>query len=251
MKVKNILISQPPPTDNEKSPYRDLAEKYNLKMDFFKFFQIEGVPGREFRLDRVNIADFSAVIFTSRHAVDHYFRIAKEVRFEIPDTAKYFCISEAIALYLQKYVQYRKRKIFHGKQSFPELMDIILKHREDKFLLPCSDIHKQDMADLLEKNNISFTKAVIYKTVDSDLKSSIDINKYDMLVIFSPSGVKSLFNNYPDFEQGEKIIAAFGPTTACALAEKGLTLNIAAPTKTSPSMTMAIEEFLIKMAKKK
>ncbi|MEI6696033.1 MAG: uroporphyrinogen-III synthase [Bacteroidota bacterium] len=251
MKVKNILISQPPPSDNEKSPYRDLAEKYNLKMDFHKFFRIEGIPGREFRLDRINMADYTAVIFTSRHAVDHYFRIAKEVRFDVPDITKYFCISEAIALYLQKYVQYRKRKIFHGKQSFPELMDIILKHKEDKFLLPCSDIHKQDMPDLLEKHGVRFAKAIIYKTVDSDLKSVIDINKYDMLVIFSPSGVKSLFNNFPDFEQGEKIIAGFGPTTATAITESGLNISISAPTKTSPSMTMAIEEFLIKLAKKK
>lgn len=251
MKIKNILISQPAPSENEKSPYRDLAEKYNLKMDFYKFFKIEGVPGREFRLDRVNIADFSAVIFTSRHAVDHYFRISKEVRFEVPDTMKYFCISEAIALYLQKYVQYRKRKIFHGKQTFPELMDIILKHKEDKFLLPCSDIHNQDIFDLLEKNEIIYSKAIIYRTVDADLKSEIDIEKYDMLVLFSPSGVKSLFNNYPDFKQGERIIAGFGTTTHTAIKESGLIANIAAPSKSCPSMGMAIEEFLKKLAKKK
>lgn len=251
MKVKNILISQPAPSDTEKSPYRDLAEKYNLKMDFFKFFKIEGIPGREFRLDRINVSDYNAVIFTSRHAVDHYFRISKEVRFDVPDTMKYFCISEAIALYLQKYVQYRKRKIFHGKQTFPELVDIILKHKEDKFLLPCSDIHNQDIFELLNKNEIRYSKAVIYKTVDSDLKSEIDINKYDMLVLFSPSGVKSLFNNYPDFKQDEKIIAGFGSTTHLAIKESGLTVNICAPNKACPSMAMAIEDFLKKLAKKK
>ncbi len=251
MKVKNILISQPPPSDTEKSPYRDLAEKYNLKMDFHKFFIIEGIPGREFRLDRINVSEYNSVIFTSRHAVDHYFRIAKEIRFDVPDITKYFCISESIALYLQKYVQYRKRKIFHGKQTCPELMDIIIKHKEDKFLLPCSDIHKQEMPELLEKYEIKYAKAIIYKTVDSDLKSVIDINKYDMLVIFSPSGVKSLFNNFPDFKQGEKLIAGFGPNTAHTITESGLSLSISAPTKTSPSMTMAIEEFLIKLAKKK
>jgi uroporphyrinogen-III synthase len=164
---------------------------------------------------------------------------------------KYFCISEAIALYLQKYVQYRKRKIFHGKQTFPELMDIILKHKEDKFLLPCSDIHNQDIFDLLKKEEVRYAKAVIYKTVDVDLKTEIDINKYDMLVLFSPSGVKSLFNNYPDFQQGEKIIAGFGSTTALAIKESGLTISINAPTKSCPSMAMAIEEFLKKLAKKK
>jgi uroporphyrinogen-III synthase len=251
MKVKNILISQPAPSETEKSPYRDLAEKYNLKMDFYKFFKIEGIVGKDFRLDRVNIADYNAVIFTSRHAVDHYFRISKEVRFDVPDTMKYFCISEAIALYLQKYVQYRKRKIFHGKQTFPELMDIILKHKEDKFLLPCSDIHNQDIFDLLKKEEVRYAKAIIYKTVDVDLKTEIDVSKYDMLVLFSPSGVKSLFNNYPDFQQGEKIIAGFGSTTALAIKESGLTINISAPTKSCPSMAMAIEEFLKKLAKKK
>ncbi len=251
MKIKNILISQPAPSETEKSPYRDLADKYNLKMDFYKFFKIEGIVGKDFRLDRVNIADYNAVIFTSRHAVDHYFRISKEVRFDVPDTMKYFCISEAIALYLQKYVQYRKRKIFHGKQTFPELMDIILKHKEDKFLLPCSDIHNQDIFDLLKKEEVRYAKAVIYKTVDVDLKTEIDINKYDMLVLFSPSGVKSLFNNYPDFQQGEKIIAGFGSTTALAIKESGLTISINAPTKSCPSMAMAIEEFLKKLAKKK
>jgi uroporphyrinogen-III synthase len=250
MKIKNILISQPPPSDLEKSPYRDLADKYNLKFDFHKFFKIEGIPGREFRQDRINILDHTAIIFTSRHAVDHFFRIAKEMRAEIPENMKYFCISEAIALYLQKYVQYRKRKIFHGKQNFPQLMDIILKHKEEKFLFPCSDIHKLDMPDLLDKHSIRYNKAIIYKTVDDDL-SWIDIKKYDMLILFSPSGVKSLFNNFPDFEQGNTIIAAFGTTTAQAILDANLTIDIAAPTKTAPSMAMALEQYIIRIIKKK
>ena len=191
MKLKNILISQPQPSDLEKSPYRDLADKYNIKFDFHKFFKIEGIPAREFRQDRINILDYTAVIFTSRHAVDHFFRISKEMRVDIPETLKYFCISEAIALYLQKYVQYRKRKIFHGKLTSPNIMDIILKHKEEKFLFPCSDIHKLDVPDLLDKHSIKYSKAIIYKTVDDDL-SFIDIKKYDVLILFSPSGVKSL-----------------------------------------------------------
>jgi len=251
MKIKNVLISQPPPADLEKSPYRDLIEKYNLKIDFLKLFRVEGISGREFRLDKVRLHEFDSVIFTSRHAVDHYFRIAKEIRYEIPDTLKYFCISEAIALYLQKYVQYRKRKIFHGKQTPSELMDMILKFPDDRFVLPCSDGQKQEMPELLEKNNINFKRAVMFRNVDVDLKSEIEINKYDMIVFFSPSGVKSLMNNFPDFVQGNKIIAAFGANTATAIQEYNLTLNVHAPTKTSPSMTMAIEEFLKNQAKKK
>jgi len=250
MKLKNILISQPQPSDLEKSPYRDLADKYNIKFDYHKFFKIEGIPAREFRQDRINILDYSAVIFTSRHAVDHFFRIAKEMRVDIPETLKYFCISEAIALYLQKYVQYRKRKIFHGKLTSPNIMDLILKHREEKFLFPCSDIHKLDVPDLLDKHSIKYSKAVIYKTVDDDL-SFIDIKKYDMLILFSPSGVKSLFNNFPDFEQGTTIIAAFGSTTAQAILDANLTLDINAPTKTAPSMAMALEQYIIKLIKKK
>ena len=250
MKIKNILISQPQPSDLEKSPYRDLADKYNIKFEFHKFFKIEGIPGREFRQDRINILDHSAIIFTSRHAVDHFFRIAKEMRVEIPENLKYFCISEAIALYLQKYVQYRKRKIFHGKQNFPQLMDIILKHKEDKFLLPCSDIHKQDMPDLLDKHSIKYNKAIIYKTVDDNI-TWIDIKKYDMLIFFSPSGVKSLFNNFPEFKQENTIIAAFGPTTTQALLDANLTIEINAPTKAAPSMAMALEQYIIKLIKKK
>lgn len=250
MKIKNILVSQPKPLDLEKSPYGDLAKKYKLNIEFQKFIKIEGISSKDFRKDRVNILDHTAVIFTSRSAVDHFFRIAKELRLEVPDSMKYFCISESTAFYLQKYVQYRKRKIFHGKQNFADLIDIIRKHKDEKFLLPCSDIHKASISNLLDSNEIKYNKAVIYKTVASNL-SKVEIGKYDMLIFFSPSGVASLFKNFPDYTQNGALIAAFGPTTSSAVTEAGLKLDIAAPTKTSPSMTMAIEEYILKESKKK
>lgn len=245
----NILVSQPQPTDFEKSPYGDLTRKYNVNIDFFKFIKIEGIPSKEFRQSRINLLDYSAVIFTSRNSVDHYFRMAKELRSDIPETMKYFCMSESTAFYLQKYVQYRKRKIFHGKQSFEDLMEIIRKHREEKYLLPCSDIHKASISKMLDDNGINYNKGIFYRTLASDL-SHIDIRKYDMLVFFSPSGIASLFKNFPEFKQNSTIIGAFGPTTSKAVTEAGLTLNIEAPTKTAPSMTMAIEEYLHKNLKK-
>lgn len=250
MKIKNILVSQPKPLDLEKSPYGDLVKKYKLNIDFHKFIKIEGISAKEFRKDRVNILDHTAVIFTSRSAVDHFFRIAKELRVEVPDSMKYFCISESTAFYLQKYVQYRKRKIFHGKQNFADLIDIIKKHKDETFLLPCSDIHKVSMSNLLDTNEIKYTKAIIYRTVASNL-SKVEIDKYDMLIFFSPSGVASLFKNFPDYTQNGSLIAAFGPTTSKAVTSAGLTLDLAAPTKTSPSMTMAVEEYILKENKKK
>jgi uroporphyrinogen-III synthase len=245
----NILVSQPQPTDFEKSPYGELTKKYNVKIDFSKFITIEGVPSKEFRQSRINILDYSAVIFTSRNAVDHYFRMAKELRVDIPQTMKYFCISESTAFYLQKYVQYRKRKIFHGKQNFEELLEIIKKHKEEKYLLPCSDIHKVSISKMLEDASINYNKGIFYRTLASDL-SHIDIKNYDMLIFFSPSGIASLFKNFPEFKQNSTVIGAFGPTTTKAVKDSGLTLNIEAPTKTAPSMTMAIEEFLQKNHKK-
>jgi uroporphyrinogen-III synthase len=250
VKIRNILVSQPEPADLEKSPYGELARNFNLNIDFNKFIKVEGVSGREFRQNRINLLDFSAIIFTSRNSVDHFFRMAQELRVEIPDTMKYFCISESTAFYLQKYVQYRKRKIFHGKQSFEQLMEIIRKHKEEKYLLPCSDIHKISMTKLLDDAGISYKKAIFYKTLASDL-SHIDIASYDMLIFFSPSGVKSLFKNFPKFKQNSTLIAAFGPTTTKAVTEAGLKLDISAPTKTAPSMTMAIEQYIQKENKKK
>ena len=250
MKIKNILVSQPEPTDAEKSPYTKLAEKYSLTIEYLKFFRIEGLTSKEFRqMNRIDLLNFDSVIFTSKQAVDHYFRIAKELRIEIPEEMKYFCISESTAYYLQKYVQFRKRKIFHGQITFADLLELIKKHKDDKFLLPCSEIHKPDIPDQLEKNKINFQKGIFYRTLPADL-SGLDINKYDMLVFFSPTGVKSLFENFPDYVQNGTQIAAFGATTHQAVIDRGLTLNIEAPTKTSPSMTMAIEEFMKNNKKK-
>lgn len=247
--IKNILVSQPKPADPVKNPYNELAQKYNLNIDFHKFIKVEGVPARDFRKDRVNILDHSAVIFTSRNAVDHFFRICKEMRVEVPDSMKYFSISESTSYYLQKYVQFRKRKVFHGKQNFKDLLEIIKKHKDEKFLLPCSDIHKQSLPKLLEDNKIAYNKAVIYRTLASDL-SDLDIDKYDMMIFFSPSGVKSLTKNFPDYQQGDRKIGVFGPTTAKAVKDAGFRLDVNAPTKTAPSMTMALDQYLEKAYKK-
>ncbi len=247
-RVKKILISQPKPADIEKTPYSDIIAKHNVKIHFEKFIKIEGISSQEFRRSKVSFSDHTAVILTSRQAVDHYFRMAKELRCEIPDKMKYFCISESTAFYLQKYIQYRKRKIFFGNQKFIELMDLIKKNAGEKFLVPSSNIHKQSMFDQLDKAGINYVKAVLYKTVSADL-SHLNIDDFDLLVFFSPAGIKSLMDNFPDFKQGDKLIGAFGATTQKAVKEAGLTLNLPAPTQTAPSMTMAIDQFLTKQAK--
>jgi len=249
LKVKNILVSQPEPLELDKSPYGDLIRKYSVNIDFHKFFKVEGISSREFRNDKVYLNEFSAVIFNSKNAVDNFFRIAKEVRVEIPESMKYFCISESIAYYLQKYVQFRKRKIFHGDQNLVQLMEVIKKHRTEKFLLPCSDVHNKDLPNLLEDSKIEYREAILYRTVSDDL-SSINMDKYDLFVFFSPQGIKSLFNNFPDFLQGTKLIATFGPSTATAASEAGLVVEIMAPTNTAPSMTMAIDQYLAKNNRK-
>lgn len=250
MKVKNILVSQPQPLDFEKSPYGEIARKFNVNITFRKFFKIEGITAKDFRKDRINLLDYSAVIFTSRNAVDHYFRICKEMRLDVPETMKYFSISESTAYYLQKYVQFRKRKIFHSKENAANLIELIKKHKTEKFLLPCSDIHKMEIPKMLEDNKITYKKAVIYRTLASDL-SDLRITDYDLLVFFSPSGIKSLFKNFPEFVQGNIAIGAFGSTTQKAVHDAGLTLTVNAPTETAPSMTMAIDQFLQCEAKKK
>jgi uroporphyrinogen-III synthase len=248
LKVKSILVTQPKP-ESDKSPYGDLQKKYNLKIDFREFIHVEGVPAQDFRQQRVNIAEHTAVILTSRNAVDHFFRICQEMRVTVPDTLKYFCISESTAFYLQKYVQYRKRRIFHGKATINELIDIIKKHKEDKFLYPCTDVHKEDIPEILDKHKIQYSKAVIYRTVCSDLSDLAEVF-YDVLVFFSPSGITSLYKNFPKFKQNKTRIAAFGPATAKAVEEAGLRLDIHAPKPGTPSMTMALEEY-IKQANKK
>ena len=242
MNIKSILVSQPEPK-TQKSPYRDLAKKFKLKVDFRPFIHVEGVASQEFRQNRINLEEFTAVIFTSRMAVDHYFRIASETRFAVPDDMKYFCISEAVAYYLQNYVVYRKRKIFFGKQSIVDLMDTIIKHKSEKFLVPCSDIQRKIIPDSLTKNEINFKNVVLYKTVCSDLSDLEDV-KYDILVFYSPSGIQSLVKNFPEFEQNGTKIAAFGPTTAKAAKDLGLRIDIKAPMPGIPSMTMAIEDFI-------
>jgi uroporphyrinogen-III synthase len=236
------LISQPQPTD-EKSPYLELATKYKVKIDFRPFIHVEPISAQEFRQTRINILDHSAVILTSRNAVDHFFRMCNESRITVPETMKYFCLAEATAYYLQKYIQFRKRKIFTGAVKFQDLLDIIKKHKNERYLLPCSDLLKASIPASLDKEKINYTRADMYRTVCSDL-SDLSDTKYDMLVFFSPSGIESLFKNFPDFVQEDRIIAAFGPTTAHAVEAAGLRLDISAPQPKAPSMSMAIENYL-------
>lgn len=249
MAIKTILVSQPKP-EGDKSPYFDLAEKYKLKIDFRPFIKVEGIDAKEFRAQRVNIAEHTAIILTSKVAVDHFFRIAEETRFEVPDTMKYFCISEAVALYLQKYVAYRKRKIFFGKQTIDDLVEVMKKHKSEKFLLPCTDILRDIIPITLEQHGFPFTKVVLYRTVAADL-SDLENVYYDMLVFFSPGGIESLLKNFPDFKQNNTIIAAFGPTTANAVMKNNLRLDVHAPHPKAPSMVGAIELFIKEQAKKK
>src|SRR5690606_9922760 len=244
-KIKSILISQPKPT-TEKSPYFDLVSKYKITIDFRSFINVEGIHAKEFRQERVNILEHTAVILTSRNAVDHFFRMCEEMRVNVPDTMKYFCLSESTAYYLQKYVIYRKRKIFHGKQSFQDLLDVIKKHKNERYLLPCSDIHKRNITDLLDKHNIRYSKSVFYQRICSDISDLADVN-YDMLVFFIPSGRESLFKNFPDFKQNQPRIAAFGATTAEAVKNAGLNIDVHAPAPGLPSMSMAIEHYIKKI----
>lgn len=247
LKVKTILVTQPKP-ETDKSPYYDLAKKFSLKIDFRPFIQVEPIPAKDFRKDKVNLAEHTAVILTSRNAADHFFRVCNELRVTVPETLKYFCISESTAYYLQKFVVYRKRKIFFGKQTISNLMDVIKKHKKEKFLVPCTDIHKQEIFETLDTHHIDYTKAVIYRTVASDLSDLANVN-YDVLVFFSPSGITSLLKNFPKFKQNNTRIAAFGPTTAQAVLDAGLRLDIQAPVPAAPSMTMALEQYIKKANK--
>jgi uroporphyrinogen-III synthase len=242
MKIKSILVSQPRP-ETEKSPYFDLAKKYNLKIDFRPFVQVDGISNKEFRKTRVDICAHTAIFFNSRASVDHFFRICEELKIVIKDTWKYFCISESIAFYLQKYVVYRKRKIFFGNGTFDDLMETIKKFPEEKFLIPLSDVHKQEIPDKLTKANIQFTKAILYQTVSANVTDIKDFN-YDVLVFFSPAGVASLLQNFPDFIQNTTSIGAFGPATAKAVENLNLRLDFQAPVPEAPSITAAIEIFV-------
>ena len=248
--VKSILISQPKP-ESGKSPYIDISEQYKIKVDYRPFTHVEGIKAPEFRKQKIYIEQYSCIIFTSRVAIEQYFRICDELRVKISEDNRYFCLSEAIALYLQKFIQYRKRKVFYADGKLPKLIEVILKHKDDgKFLLPCSDQRDKVLAELLVKHNIIYNEAVIYNTVASDLSDLVDV-KYDMLVFFNPSGIDSLFTNFPKFEQSETRLAIFGNSTAEAVKAHKLTINIFAPTPENPSLVDAIKKYIIKSNKKR
>ena len=248
MKVKTILVSQPEPKV-ENSPYFDLIERQKVKIDFRPFIHVEGVSGKDVRSQKVDLTKYTAIILNSRNSVDHFFRIADELRFKVPDTMKYFCLSEAVAYYLQKYVVYRKRKIYVGKRTFAELSPLIKKYKNEKFLLPSSDKLKPEIPVILNDLAVEWKQATFYKTVVSDLSDLRDVY-YDILVFFSPSGIESLLHNFPDFEQNETRIAVFGNTTVKAATESGLRVDIQAPTPETPSMTMALEKYIKEVNKK-
>ncbi|AOW21027.1 uroporphyrinogen-III synthase [Urechidicola croceus] len=248
MKVKTILVSQPAPK-SESSPYFELAEKQKVKIDFRSFIHVEGATAKEVRVQKIDLSKYTAIIFTSRNAVDHFFRIADEMRFNVPDDLKYFCESEAVAYYLQKYVVYRKRKIYVGNKTFQELTKLIKKHKDETFLLPCSDKLKPLIPEELNALKINWEKAVFYKTVVSDL-SDLENVFYDVLVFFSPSGIDSLFKNFPEFKQNDTRIAVFGNSTVKAAEDAGLDCNIKVPTPETPSMTMALEKYILNVNKR-
>ncbi len=241
-KVKSILVTQEEPTDAN-SPYLKLSERYNVKIDFRPFIQVEAVPVKEFRKQKVDILQHTAVIFTSRHSVDHFFQICLELKLEMPADMKYFCISDQTSNYLQKYIVIRKRKIFTGLKDTKDLLEIIKKHKNEKFLFPCSDIRKNDIPDFLTDNGFHFTEAVMYQTVAANLSDLKNVY-YDILAFFSPSGINSLLINFPDFVQNSTRIAAFGPTTAKAVKDANFVLDIEAPLPNAPSMTGALELYI-------
>jgi len=243
-KVKSILVTQEAPSDAN-SPYLKLAEKFGLKIDFRPFIQVEPVPVKEFRKQKIDILQHTAIIFTSRNAVDHFFTICSELKIEIPADMKYFCVSDQTSNYLQKYIVIRKRKIFTGLKTATDLMELLKKHKSEKYLFPCSDIRKNDIPDFLKQNGYTFTEAIIYNTVAADLSDLKEVF-YDIVAFFSPSGITSLFQNFPEFKQNNTRIAAFGPTTAQAARDAGLILDIEAPLPNAPSMTGALELYIKK-----
>jgi len=249
MRVKTILVSQPEPKI-ENSPYFDLQEKQKVKIDFRPFIHVEGVPVKHIRQQKVDLNNFTAIILTSRNAVDHFFRVAEEMRFKVPDTMKYFCQSEAVAFYLQKYVVYRKRKIYVGKRTFQDLSPLIKKYKDESFLLPTTDKLKPEVPETLNGLGVKWKEAIFYRTVISNLSDLADVY-YDVLVFFSPSGIESLFKNFPDFKQNNTRIAVFGDTTIKAVEKHGLRVDIAAPTPETPSMTMALEKYIEKVNKRR
>ncbi|WP_288286732.1 uroporphyrinogen-III synthase [uncultured Prevotella sp.] len=244
--IKKILISQPKPS-SEKSPYYDIANRFDVELVFRPFIKVEGMSAREFRAQKVSILDHTAVVFTSRHAIDHFFTLAKELRVTIPEDMKYFCVTETIALYIQKYVQYRKRKVFFGTTGkMDDLLPTMVKHKTEKYLVPMSDVHNDAISKLLDSKKLQHTECVMYKTVSNDFtEEEIKTFDYDMLVFFSPAGIESLTKNFPDFNQGDIAIATFGPATAKAVHDAGLRLDLEAPTEKYPSMTGALQHYLL------
>lgn len=243
--IKKILISQPKPI-SEKSPYFDIAEKYNVEFVFRPFIKVEGLEPKEFRAQKINILDFTAIVFTSRHAIDHFFTLAKQMRITIPEDMKYFCVTETISLYIQKYVQYRKRKVFFGHTGkIDDLLPTMVKHKTEKYLVPMSDVNSGSVAKLLESKKLQHRECVMYRTVSNDFteQEAKDFD-YDMLVFFSPSGIESLTKNFPSFDQGKVAIATFGPATAKAAQDAGLRVDLEAPSKQYPSMTGALQHYL-------
>jgi uroporphyrinogen-III synthase len=249
LKIKKILISQPQPT-GDKSPYFDISEKYNVKVDFRQFIKVEPLSAKEFRTQRISILDFSAIIFNAKQGIDHFFRLCDEMRILIPETMKYFCISESVAVYLQHYIHYRKRKVFYGASGkLPDLITILNKHANEKYLFITPEVLNEEIINALDNSKITYTKAIMYRTVSNDYKPDEEFN-YDMLIFFSPLGIQSLMKNFPDFVQGDIQIGCFGTTTAAAVKEAGLRLDLEAPTPQNPSMTMALDAFLKEYSKK-
>lgn len=247
MKVKSILVSQPRP-EGERSPFFDFAEKYNLKIDFRPFIQVEPIPGKELRKEKINELNYTAVIFNSRNAVDNFFRVAAEHKTEMPADMKYFCVNEGMAYYLQKYIVLRKRKVFYGKGTTKELLDLIKAHPKENYLYPCSDVRNPVVPDFLKKNKLKYRETILYRTVASDLSDLTHVN-YDIIVFFSPSDIKSLFENFPEFKQNNTRIAGFGAATQKAITDAKLTINIPAPTPETPSMVMALEKYVLEVNK--
>jgi len=248
LKIKKILVSQPQPT-SEKSPYFDIIEKYNVKIDFRPFIKVEPVLAKEFRTEHISILDYTAIIFNARHGIDHFFRLCEEMRITVPESMKYFCVSETVALYLQKYIQYRKRKIFFSPTGkFQDLVNVLNKHSDENYLYISSDIRNEETMSTLENSKIKFNQAIMYRTVSNNFGADEPFD-YDMLIFFSPAGIKSLLENFPGFEQGEIQIGCFGATTAQAVRDAGLRLDLEAPAPGMPSMTMALENFLKEVKK--
>ena len=244
--IKKILISQPKPA-SEKSPYYDIASDYGVELVFRPFIKVEGLTSKEFRSQKVSILNYTAVVFTSRHAIDNYFKLAKEMRLEIPEDMKYFCVTEQIALYIQKYVQYRKRKVFFGTTGkMDDLLPTMVKHKTEKYLVPMSDVHNDSISNLLDSKKLQHTECVMYKTVSNDFTDEeIKTFDYDMLLFFSPAGIESLTKNFPNFNQGKIAIGTFGPATAKAVQDAGLRLDLEAPSEKYPSMTGALQHYLL------